>query len=56
MAIFVGASGQAGIQSDATRGGFGSASSLSPDRPAFWSLIILVALIAAVVVIARGAM
>jgi hypothetical protein len=57
MAVFVGASGQAGISSpDFGGSSSGLASTYSPGQPAFWSLVILVLLVAAIVVIARGAM
>jgi hypothetical protein len=60
MAIFVGARGSAGIGVDsgaafpgAQAGGW--LGTYNPGTPAGWSLLILVALIAVVVVIAHGA-
>lgn len=53
MAIFVGASGQVGVGDPYQSDDLGRA--YAPGKPAFWSLLILVALIAAVVVIAKGA-
>lgn len=54
MSVFVGAAGQVSVGDP-----YGSAAQTAaygPDRPAFWSLIILALLIAAVIVIAKGAM
>lgn len=53
MSIFVGASGQVAVGDP--YGGASQQAAYGPDKPFFWTLIILVALVAAVVVIARGA-